>query len=147
VRAAATLRDARAVEPLVSLLNVEDPAVRSSAATALGRLNDTRAVQALVASTQDPEQEVRDAASDALNGMGMAAVIVVVANVMRDAVREQLDRGEEEADVPKQVGAGATDNTLPPASLATPPATQPAPPPTWTQEVLGRLFRRAGGRP
>ena len=89
VRAAAALRDARAVEPLVNLLGAQEPEVRAAAATALGRLNDTRAVQALVASTQDPEQEVRDAASEALNGMGMAAVIVVVASVMRDAVRER----------------------------------------------------------
>src|SRR6185503_18292478 len=85
IRAAAGLRDARAVEPLVALLGSPETDVRAAAATALGRLNDTRAVQALLSATQDPQQDVRDAASEALNGMGMAAVMVVVASVMRDA--------------------------------------------------------------
>jgi len=147
VRAAAAMRDARAVEPLVNLLSAQGLEVRAAAATALGRLNDTRAVQSLVASTQDPEQDVRDAASDALNRMGMAAVIVVVANVMRDAVREQLGSGEGAADAEKQVGSGATENSLQPPGLSPPSATDPARPPTWTQEVLGRLLRRAGGQP
>ena len=148
VRAAAALRDVRAVEPLVALLAASDTGVRAAAATALGRLNDTRAVQALLSSTQDPEQDVRDAASEALNGMGMAAVMVVVASVMRDAVREQLAAATDTGDEPKQVASGVVDNTLP-APEGSPAATSPpgAPPPTWAQEVLSRLRRRTGGQP
>jgi HEAT repeat protein len=145
-RAAAALRDARAVEPLVGLLGAADAEVRAASAAALGRLNDTRAVQALLSATQDGDQDVRDAASDALNSMGMAAVIVVVAGVMRDAVHEQLAAGGA-TEKPKEVASGAVENTLPPPKqrgARTPPA---SPPPTWTQEVLGRLFRRAGGQP
>ena len=147
VRAAAGLRDARAVEPLVALLGSSETDVRAAAATALGRLNDTRAVQALLSATQDPQQSVRDAASEALNGMGMAAVMVVVASVMRDAVREQLSAAGDVGDAPKQVASGVVDSTLPApeaaSSSAVPP---PAHPPTWAQEVLGRLLRRAGGQ-
>jgi HEAT repeat protein len=150
IRAAAALRDVRAVEPLMGLLSTGDTDARAAAATALGRLNDTRAVQALLAATQDPEQAVRDSASEALNGMGMAAVIVVVAGVMQDAVREQLAAVTgDTADPSRQVPAG-TENSLPGAS-AVPPSTDAAPPapaahpPTWAQEVLGRLLKRAGG--
>jgi HEAT repeat protein len=148
IRAAAGLRDARAVEPLVALLGSSETDVRAAAATALGRLNDTRAVQALLSATQDPQQDVRDAASEALNGMGMAAVMVVVASVMRDAVREQLAASGDAGDAPKQVASGVVDNTLPAPEAATPSAPPPAGghPPTWAQEVLGRLLRRAGGQ-
>jgi len=142
------LRDARAVEPLVALLGSAETEVRAAAATALGRLNDTRAVQALLSATQDPQQDVRDAASEALNGMGMAAVMVVVASVMRDAVREQLAASGDPGDAPKQVASGVVDNTLPAPDAATPSATPPpgGHPPTWAQEVLGRLLRRTGGQ-
>ena len=88
VRAAGAIQDSRAVDPLVALIGAPDVATRSAAATALGQLNDTRAVQALTAATQDPSHVVRAAASDALNTMGVAAVIVGVATVMRDVVRE-----------------------------------------------------------
>jgi len=146
VRAAATLRDSRAVEPLMGLLSADDTDARAAAATALGRLNDTRAVQALLTATQDPEQEVRDAASEALNAMGMAAVIVVVASVMQDAVREQLAAIAGDASDPsRQVSPGA-ENSLPAAETPAPPVdAQAEHPPTWAQEVLGRLLKRAGG--
>jgi HEAT repeat protein len=139
VRAAAALRDARAVEPLVTLLGTGDADVRAAAASALGRLNDTRAAQALLTATQDPEQDVRDSASEALNGMGMAAVIVVVAGVMRDAVREQLARGEGEAEPAQELPAAAPGSNAPPAA-------PPPHPPTRTQEMLTRLLKRAGGQ-
>ena len=147
VRAASALRDARAVEPLIRLLSTGDTELRAAAAAALGKLNDTRAVQALLAATQDPEQEVRDAASEALNGMGMAAVIVVVAGVMQDAVREQLAAAAADTTDPARQVAAAGENDVP-AAAATPtpaPAAPAAPPPTWAQEVLGRLLKRAGG--
>ncbi len=140
VRSAGRLRDARAVEPLVALLGAPDVDTRSEAATALGHLNDTRAVQALIGATQDSEQTVRDAASEALNAMGMAAVIIGVASVLRETVREQLAAAADSAPAAQPLPAGTEDNT-PPA-----PDEAPAAPPTWTQEVLTRLLRRAGGQ-
>lgn len=117
VRAAATLRDSRAVDPLVRLLQHADEEMRRSAAIALEGLNDTRAVPALVAATQDSEQAVRDAASTALNSMGMAAVIVGLAAILRPR-EEGLEEGED---------AGALlDGT------------------TWAGEVMSRLLRRGG---
>jgi HEAT repeat protein len=137
VRAAGALQDARAVEPLVALIGSQDAATRSAAAAALGHLQDTRAVQALTAATQDPDQVVRAAASEALNGMGVAAVIVGVASVMRQAVREL------------QAGGGAEDpkdELSPSFETALPPADAPAAhPPTRAQEALARLLKRTGG--
>jgi HEAT repeat protein len=130
----------------VTLLGAAEAPVRAAAASALGRLNDTRAAQALLVATQDGEQEVRDRASEALNSMGMAAVIVVVAGVMRDAVREQLAEAGDESG---RVTPAAVEHSLPaPDTTPTPGSPPPAGrPPTWTQEVLGRLLRRAGGQP
>jgi HEAT repeat protein len=113
---------------------------RSEAATALGHLNDTRAVQALIGATQDSEQTVRDAASEALNAMGMAAVIIGVASVLRETVREQLAAAADSGVVAQPLPAGTEDNAPPAPDEPVPP------PPTWTQEVLTRLLRRAGGQ-
>ena len=156
-RVAGLLRDARAVDPLVALLGAPDVTTRGEAATALGCLNDTRAVHALLGATQDPDHTVRDRASEALNTMGVAAVIVAVASVMREAVREQLSGGPEAAGSSQPLSPG-TGEPLPPGSGEPAPPSSgdnsaagadepPPPPPTWAQEVLGRLIRRAGGQP
>jgi HEAT repeat protein len=142
VRLAGQLRDARAVDRLVALLGASDAATRAEAAAALGHLNDTRAVQALIGATQDPEQEVRDAASDALDEMGIAAVIIGVASVLRETVREQLAAGADPT-AATPLPAASSDHA-PPAEPLPPADALPAAPPTWTQEVLTRLLRRAG---
>ena len=137
VRAAGALQDARAVEPLVALIGSQDASTRSAAAAALGHLNDTRAVQVLTAATQDPAQVVRAAASEALNGMGVAAVIVGVASVMRQTMRElQAGGGSDDA---KDELSPSFDTALPP------PDAPAASPPTWAQEALARLLKRTGG--
>ena len=57
-----------AVKPLIKALEDESPAVRRSAARALGRLgSDARPAEAaLVAAVNDPREEVRDEAAKAL---------------------------------------------------------------------------------
>jgi HEAT repeat protein len=62
--------DARAVEPLLPLL--EDPAtsVRRAAAEALGRLGDLRAVDALIGALADGDEDARTAAGQALERLG-----------------------------------------------------------------------------
>lgn len=138
VRAAGAIEDSRAVDPLVATIGASDPATRAAAAAALGRLNDTRAVQALTAATQDPSHMVRNAASEALNTMGVAAVIVGVATVMRETLRE-LGAGEPAATAAADTLGASAANSLPAAEAA------PQPPPTWAQEALARLLKRAGG--
>lgn len=146
IRVAGVLRDARAVEPLVARLGAPDPEVRGEAATALGFLNDTRSVQALIGATQDPDQDVRDAASEALNTMGVAAVIIGVASAMRETVREQLAAAGEAMDGSDELPTAAVENSLP-AAEDVPPLSARENAPTWTQEVLARLLKRAGGQP
>ena len=132
---AGALRDARAVEPLVAMIGAPEAARRGAAATALGQLGDTRSVNALIAATQDPDHNVRASALQALNTMGVAAVIVGVASVVRETLTEQLEAGVG-AEVPEQLTPGMA-NSLPPAE------SQVAQ--TWAQEALGRLLKRMGG--
>ena len=63
------LRDARAVEPLITVL--ADPERMSvAAAYALGRLGDARALDPLIAALRDGSEDVREAAADALGNLG-----------------------------------------------------------------------------
>jgi hypothetical protein len=63
-------------------------------------------------------------------------------------VREQLAAAAPEAgDAPKQVASGVVESTLPPPGGPAASAPPSAHPPTWAQEVLGRLLRRTGGQP
>ena len=137
VRAAGALQDSRALEALVALTGSQDTPTRAAAAAALGHLNDTRAVQVLTAATQDPAQVVRAAASEALNGMGVAAVIVGVASVMRQTLRE-LGAGGGPDDAENELSP-AFETALPPADTSAPST------PTWAQEALARLLKRTGG--
>lgn len=138
VRAAGSIQDARAVEPLVAMIGSSEATTRAAAARALGQLNDTRAVQALTAATQDPSHVVRAAASDALNRMGVAAVIVGVATVMRETLRE-LGTGEAATPAVSEPLSQPAASTLPPGEA------RPQAQPTWAQEALARLLKRAGG--
>ena len=69
-RALGSIRDRRAVEPLIRLLTDFDPFVREAAARALGDLQDPRAVAPLAAALKNGNQE----AGPALAGFREAAV-------------------------------------------------------------------------
>ena len=60
------LRDLRAFQPLVNLLDDEAARVRESAASSLGGLGDARAVPHLNAALDDDDREVRMAAERSL---------------------------------------------------------------------------------
>ncbi len=57
-RALGTLRDARAVEPLLCALDDPDPDVRRKAVLALAKIRDHRAVEALQACSENDENQV-----------------------------------------------------------------------------------------
>lgn len=62
VRAASALgeiKDARAVEPLIEVLDDEDSSVRWNAAMALGQVGDARAVEPLIEALKDEDRIVR----------------------------------------------------------------------------------------
>lgn len=128
IGAAGTLGDARAVGPLLALLETGRPDARKASALALGKIRDTVAVPALLASTRDGELGVRQAAADALNELGTAAVIVgvsalVTANGGAPAIEPQ---GPDVVDAP----AGR-----PPGSAGF------ADPSTWQDALVSRLRR------
>ena len=83
------LRDARGVDPLLTLMQVGDTKSRRAAADALGELGDPRAAEALYAAAQDEDYEVRVAASNALDRMGSVAVVMAVSG----AIRSMMDEG------------------------------------------------------
>jgi HEAT repeat protein len=90
-------RDSRAVEPLAHLLADPDPEVRVAAARSLGQLRDTRAVESLLLATRDSEYAVREAADAALDGMGVAAVVVGLAALVRPMLPGASEEGDDEA--------------------------------------------------
>lgn len=79
--------DARAVEPLLSVLQDKDGNVRRSAATALGKLGDTRAVDALVATLRVYPPEARKAAAEALGKLGDARAVEPLVVALKDKDR------------------------------------------------------------
>ena len=64
----------RDVDGLTEALQSSDPAVRRSAALALGALGEWRAVNPLIRALTDPVQEVREGAANALAMVGTPAV-------------------------------------------------------------------------
>ena len=136
---AGALRDARAVEPLVAT----DRRARSRQARR-GRHRPRPARRHARRERDDrgrrriPTTTVRDSALQALNNMGVAAVIVGVASVVRETLTEQLQAGPR-ADVPRAAFARdrRTACRRPRSSLQVAQ--------TWAQEALGRLLKRMGG--
>ena len=111
------IRDKRAVEPLVLILQTDDVyAVRAAAATALGQLKDARAVWVLVATLQmrdetTPERQaalaqLRNATQLALRKIGdpLAAKAIAPANPAEAAAAEVEKKIAEAGAHPRLVG-------------------------------------------
>ena len=96
-RAAAVLaqiKDTRALEPLMEGLLHRDARVRAECAGALGELRDPAAVEALIHASRDPEHRVRAQAGWALDRLGMVALVVGVATMIRPIVHEAISDAE-----------------------------------------------------
>ncbi|MBI4488900.1 MAG: ATP-dependent metallopeptidase FtsH/Yme1/Tma family protein [Deltaproteobacteria bacterium] len=66
-----TLKDARAVDPLIEVLRTDDDwGIRENAVKALASIKDARAVGPLIAALKDPHKDVRLNAVLALGGIG-----------------------------------------------------------------------------
>jgi HEAT repeat protein len=96
-RAAAVLgrmKDARALEPLIAALQHPDARVRTESCAALGELRDPAAAEPLLVATRDPQYEVRARAGEALDRLGIAAVAVSVAALLRPLIESQPSQAE-----------------------------------------------------
>jgi HEAT repeat protein len=78
-----SIKDARALKPLVKSLSHPDTGVRVECCIALGELRDPAAVTPLLAATGDSEHLVRLQAGAALDNIGTAAVAVSVVTLLR----------------------------------------------------------------
>lgn len=76
------LGHARAVEPLVGLLDVSSTGLRKAALLALGWIGDQRAADPLVAALNDDKQGIRQAAAIALGMMGDPRAVQPLANAI-----------------------------------------------------------------
>jgi HEAT repeat protein len=81
-RALGHLHDARALQPLVELIDDPDEAIRRDAVAALGELKHPDAVDPLLQATSDPEYAVREAAIAALDGLGNVGVVLGVRSIV-----------------------------------------------------------------
>jgi hypothetical protein len=135
VRAAGSLGDVRAVEPLIQCLDSSDPEMRRSAAVAAGSLNHTGTVPALLGAMQDPERSVRDAAGEALNRMGTAAMIVGIVTVLGGGSDQQVVEQAGEAQLADATEPHGEVVPQPPGSTS-PPGRQ------RTGGIVDRLFGR-----
>lgn len=70
VEALGQIGDARAVEPLIGVLNHRDWHVREAAVEALGKIGNARAINPLMAALNDSDRSVRSSAAQALKPMG-----------------------------------------------------------------------------
>ncbi|MBZ0318985.1 MAG: HEAT repeat domain-containing protein [Anaerolineae bacterium] len=68
-KALGEIGDARAIQPLISVLNHSDWHVRDAAVEALGKIGDARAINPLLAALNDSQVYVRNSASEALKRM------------------------------------------------------------------------------
>ncbi|MHB8625040.1 MAG: HEAT repeat domain-containing protein [Aggregatilineales bacterium] len=85
----AELGDNRAVEPLIQVLQTDDVSfVRSSAASALGKLRDTRATGSLIDALNDTKKSVRWAVVAALGEMMDKDAIVPLRQMLADSTPE-----------------------------------------------------------
>lgn len=77
--------DARAVEPLVRLLDDDERGLLVAATAALGRLSDRRAFESLLRLLGDPDVSVRQGAIGALNSIGHPEMAGRVRTLLEDA--------------------------------------------------------------
>lgn len=79
-----------AVLPLITALMDENSNVRSSAASALGKLGDRRAVEPLIAALKDEDNNVHYWVAEALARIGDSRALPELERVMRDDKWEDL---------------------------------------------------------
>lgn len=87
------IKDQRAVEPLIEVLDTPDAALRAAACEALGELRDPVAAVPLMRLTRHSEYAVRAAAGSALDRLGSIGVILGLAAVVGPSTGERDPEG------------------------------------------------------
>ncbi len=100
-KALGSIKDTRAVEPLVAALKDEDEDVREYAAEALKSIGDTRAVEPLITALQDKSFYVRRDAAKALGSIKDTRAVEPLVAALKD---EDEDVREYAAEALKSIG-------------------------------------------
>jgi HEAT repeat protein len=108
-RVLATIKDTRALEPLIEALLHRDAGVRAYSAAALGELRDPAAVEALIRATRDPDHRVRAQAGSALDRLGMVALVVGVSTLVRPMINNALGGAETRPALTEAENGGSGD--------------------------------------
>jgi HEAT repeat protein len=103
-RVLGSIKDTRALGPLIEALLHRDPAVRAHSAAALGELRDPVAVEPLIRATRDPDHRVRAEAGAALDRLGMVALVVGVSTLVRPMIHEAVAGAESRPALPETDG-------------------------------------------
>ena len=84
------LKDKRAIEPLITLLNHDDPAIRHFAAEALVGIPDPRVSDHLILALKDNNAEVRENAASSLIKIGAPAVEPLIKTLMENDINIRI---------------------------------------------------------
>jgi HEAT repeat protein len=150
-----SMHNARAVEPLLSiLLGDDEPPVRIAAAWALGEIRDPIAVDALLLATGDADFGVRSEAIQSFDKLGNAAIAFAMGTLIRpmlengSAPQEAIEPTKEEE--PAAVETGSLEETDSPdeaAETSAPTQVHERPPdPPRTSQTMSVVRRLLAGR-
>jgi HEAT repeat protein len=142
-RVLADIKDTRALEPLIESLLHPDAGVRAHSAAALGELRDPAAVEPLIRATRDPDHRVRAEAGSALDCLGMVALVVGVATLVRPTLPEAVPGVESRPAIPEQAADApteATNGSAPHQPSEAGNGSAPGQPTESAVDLLGPLF-------
>jgi len=81
------LKDNRAIEPIIRLLNHDEPAIRHFAVEALGGIPDPRVSDHLILALKDNNADIRESAAEALKKIGAPAVEPLIKTLRENDIR------------------------------------------------------------
>jgi HEAT repeat protein len=143
ILALGSTHDARAVEPLQSiLLGDGEPPVRIAAAWALGEIRDPSAVESLLVATGDPDFGVRSEAIQSFDKLGNAAIAFAMSALVRPMLENGASPAQEAIETSEEEPAPAiAADAEAPTRVHEQPVEVPRP--SQTLSVVRRLL---GGR-
>lgn len=90
------LKDSRATEPLIAMLESFNDSIRIAAVESLGKIGDKRAIEPLIAALIDYNEYVQSGAIVALGDMGDERAVTALKQIVRNDKKERIRKLAEE---------------------------------------------------